>query len=139
MSVENAVQIQVIADTAMVMLIWLVQTVIYPSFRSIEKNRFHQWHLNYMKTISRIVIPVMLVQGAAHGIHTVYEPTALNWTANAAILFAWGVTFSCSVPCHNTLQASGRVDVVIERLIKTNWLRTAAWSIPFLVHLTRGF
>lgn len=138
MIVKIAAEIQVIADTAMVMLIWLVQTVIYPAFRSIEKSHFHEWHLKYMKTISRMVIPVMLVQGLTHGIHTMYQPTALNWTANVAIIFAWLVTFTYSVPCHTKLQHSGPVKEVIDRLIKTNWLRTIAWSVPFLINLMSG-
>ena len=126
-------QLQIVVDTAMVTLIWMVQLVVYPSFRSIGPDRFHDWHLQYMKTISRIVIPLMFLQALCHGGLSVLQPSIMQWIATAALVGAWIVTFTLSVPCHQALQQSGYQMETIDRLIKTNWLRTLLWSLILLL------
>lgn len=121
------------ADIAMAMLIWLVQLVIYPAFRAIVPDRFSDWHHQYMKTISLIVVPLMLLQAVCHGLLTVLEPSLMQWIANAALAGAWVVTFTFSVPCHQTLQQSGYRIETINRLTRTNWLRTLFWSLALLM------
>jgi hypothetical protein len=37
------------------------------------------------------------------------------------------VTVGVSVPCHRRLSA-GYDDAVLDRLVRTNWYRTVAWS-----------
>ena len=39
----------------------------------------------------------------------------------------WISTFLLQVPCHHEL-SKGNI-IVIDKLIKTNWIRTIAWSI----------
>jgi hypothetical protein len=45
-----------------------------------------------------------------------------------AVVVAWVVTFAVSVPLHGVL-AAGKDAAAIEQLIRTNWLRTAAWTV----------
>ena len=132
MTIDYLIQIQFAADTAMAMLIWLIQLVIYPAFRVVDRDAFHDWHLNYMKTISCIVIPLMLLQALCHGILMVLNPSAMQWIASGAILGAWIATFTLSVPCHQRLQQAGFERDTVNRLIKTNGVRTVFWSLPFL-------
>lgn len=134
---EFITEIRYATDIAMVMLIWLVQIIIYPAFRFIAPEKFKGWHHQYMKTISFIVMPLILLQSVCHGLLSVLEPSPMQWSANAAIAGAWIVTFTLSVPCHQKLQHSGyRIDT-INRLVSTNWLRTLCWSLVPLVY-TRG-
>lgn len=45
------------------------------------------------------------------------------------------MTFLLSVPDHGRLQAQGKNLEVIDHLVRTNWLRTAAWTAAWLVFL----
>ena len=128
-------QLQIVVDTAMATLIWVVQMVIYPVFRDVVQTAFHDWHLQYMKTISRIVIPLMFLQALCHGLLLIMQPSAMQWIAGMVLLGAWIVTFTLSVPCHQTLQKSGYDAGVIDRLIKTNWLRTFFWTLLLLLNI----
>jgi hypothetical protein len=47
------------------------------------------------------------------------------------MLGAWIVTFTLSAPCHRRLQQEGKNPEIIDRLIHTNWLRTACWLTVF--------
>ena len=129
---DHLIHIQFAADTAMAMLIWLVQLVIYPAFRVVDRDSFHDWHRNYMKTFSRIVIPIMLLQALCHGLLAVLHPSVMQWISSVAVLGAWAATVTLSVPCHQRLQTSGFQPDVVTRLIKTNWVRSFLWSLPFL-------
>lgn len=129
MGIDQIADVRVAVDIAMAMLIWLVQLVIYPAFRVIAPHRFQDWHHQYVKTISVMVMPLLLLQAACHGLLTVLEPTSVQWLSSAALAGAWIVTFTLSVPCHKKLQASGYRMDAINRLVKTNWLRTLFWSL----------
>ncbi|QBG46895.1 hypothetical protein EGM51_05610 [Verrucomicrobia bacterium S94] len=120
------------SDIGMVVLIWLVQLIIYPSFFLIDAGKFTAWHARYTRRISVVVMPLMIAQAVS---------TAVLLTRNAdpglkletvGLIAAWTVTFSLSVPCHKKLQQSGKNDDVIRRLIFTNWFRTAAWTLVLL-------
>jgi hypothetical protein len=45
----------------------------------------------------------------------------------ALVLLIWAVTFFISVPFHNRL-AQGFDYISIDGLVRTNWLRTLAWT-----------
>lgn len=132
MSLNELSTLRLVTDTALVMLIWLVQLVIYPSFSSIEPARFIDWHHRYMRTISFIVIPLMLVQAALIGVQCINAPIPAHLISTAAVLAAWGATFTMSVPCHRKLQLMGKTEKWIDRLVRTNWIRTVAWSLAWL-------
>jgi hypothetical protein len=130
MMIEQLTELRFAADIGMAVLIWLVQLVIYPAFRAIAPHCFADWHHQYMKTISWIVVPMMLLQAACHGLVTTFQPSPEQWVANGALIGAWITTFALSVPCHQKLQRSGYRIATINRLIQTNWLRTLCWSLP---------
>jgi len=55
------------------------------------------------------------------------------WALNLGFLFGiWAVTFAVSVPCHRRL-AAGYDEKVVNRLIRTNWLRTTFWTAKALI------
>ena len=120
------------ADTGMLVLIWLVQCIIYPAFRAIEADRFEAWHRRYMQTISVFVIPLMLIQLTCSAWAAIAHPVPWNVISMAAVAAAWAVTFCISAPCHQKLQRIGKDPATIERIIRTNWLRTLAWTIAWM-------
>ena len=124
-------------DAALCMLIWLVQVVVYPAFRVVEEARFTNWHRAYMRTISIIVIPLMVAQAGLVLHQLLSRPNLQDALTMVAILCAWIATFAFSVPCHNQLQANGTDAPTISRLIRTNWIRTAAWTAVLILGLAK--
>lgn len=125
----------ILVDFALVVLIWLVQTIIYPSFQYVADDVFASWHATYSRLITVFVGPLMIVQVAAHGIGLYREPTLGKGLAVLSIVLVWGCTFALSVPCHNTLAEQGKDQGQVARLVQTNWWRTIAWSGVFLLSL----
>ena len=123
------------ADSAMLSLIWLVQLIIYPAFYYIESGRFMEWHRKYVTAIGLLVIPLMLIQAGCIGLQLVQQADAAHLLAAAAVAAAWIITFAISAPCHRRLQQAGHDANIIRRLIATNWLRTACWSLTWMLGL----
>jgi len=117
-------------------LIWLVQVVQYPLFLKVGVAEFPEFHRYHSAWITPVVGPVMLVQlatavllvmGADGGSDDITR--ADRWLCLGLTLAVFGVTAFLSVPAHNELATDGWSRPVIEHLIRTNWLRTAAWSV----------
>lgn len=126
--IKTVLQIQFGIDVALAMLLWLVQLVIYPAYLNIDKELFPAWHHRYMRTISYIVIPLILAQALCIGFQCLENDSPLVRFQAGLFIVAWTTTFALSVPCHKKLQAGGWDESVIKRLIHTNWIRTIAWS-----------
>lgn len=122
-----------VVDFGLVVLIWLTQLVVYPSFLWSEERSFPRWHAIYTRRISLLVVPLMLGQALMHGVRIASSPTATAGLAAAAILVAWVVTFAFAVPCHRALHTEGHDRAVIRRLIGWNWWRTSCWTLAFVL------
>lgn len=123
------IEIQIIADSGLLVLIWLVQLIIYPSFRYTQEKDFIVWHARYMRLISLIVSPLILLQ---IGVEFVYIfNNDYRWIRMLMILTVLTSTFSLSVPSHKRLSRYGKDPLIISRLVLTNWLRTGCWSVLF--------
>ena len=115
-------------------LIWLIQRVHYPSFAYVQDNKFAEFSHFHTKSISQIVMPMMILEIASAFILVSYRPSSifiLNAFLNILIFVS---TFSFSVPLHQKL-VHGKNDFYITRLVKTNWYRTILWSIRSLMLL----
>lgn len=133
---DMLLQIQLMVDSGLLVLIWLVQLIIYPSFHHLDKNDFKLWHAKYTGVISPIVGPLMLLQGGIEILHVfLQDPRWWRLIAITALLLS---TFGLSVPCHRTLQSAGKNTTVIQRLVATNWIRTALWTFLFLQSFWQG-
>jgi hypothetical protein len=123
-------QLQIMADSGLLVLICLVQCIIYPSFYSIEGENFKTWHIRYTWVISLVVVPLISLQIGVEFCHAlVAEP---RWWRALLIGLVVIATFSLSVPCHKKLQSMGKRTVIIRKLVLTNWIRTLLWIILFL-------
>lgn len=110
-------------------LIWTVQVVHYPSFALVKPSEFVAYHQAHTTRISYVVLLPMVVElGLA--LWLVWQGRALGavvWWCLALALLIWLVTFFVSVPFHNRL-AQGFDYIAIDGLVRTNWVRTLAWT-----------
>jgi hypothetical protein len=126
-----------IVNFGLVVLIWLVQLIIYPSFAHVDATGFIDWHRKYMARVSSLVIPLMLGQMFLV-LKLVYLTSVLTYFLMlSGIAIIWISSFSLSVPCHNKLQENGKDQAIIKRLIQTNWIRTILWTAVFLTGLIK--
>lgn len=121
---------QLIIDSGLLILIWLVQLIIYPSFRYTADEYFIFWHARYTGLIALVVTPLMLFQAGIEIMHVLFLTP--RWLRVGIIAAIWISTFSFSVPCHKRLHTEGNKRRLVKRLIDTNWIRTVLWSILFL-------
>ncbi|WP_084273348.1 hypothetical protein [Maribacter antarcticus] len=119
-------------DFGLLVLIWMVQLVIYPSFTYFSRNDLIRWHRIYVQRISYIVIPLMLGQTLL-AIYQLYLTSSL-YTAGSVvlILFVWMLTFLLFVPRHNAVSNVRFDENTLSELVSYNWSRTALWSIIFI-------
>ena len=128
---------QLVIDSGLLILIWLVQLIIYPSFRYTADEYFITWHARYTGLIALVVTPLMLFQVGIEIMHVLFLTT--RWLRIGFIAAIWISTFSFSVPCHNRLHAEGKKRELVERLIKTNWIRTVLWTMLFLETMSQTY
>lgn len=113
-------------------LIWTVQVVHYPSFGLVPKAAWEAFHAAHTRRMSYVVLaPMVLELGLAVWLAWAGRgvlPQGTGWWSLALVLFVWAVTFLISVPFHNRL-GTGYDYIAIDGLIRTNWLRTLAWTV----------
>ncbi len=114
-------------------LIWVVQVVIYPNFRNVGRTATWQdFHAAHTKRIASVVA----VPWAVHGITTVMllvrPPEAASYWLVLVAAAAAAATVVTTVwpvaPLHARLYAQYD-DATADRVVRTNWLRTAAWTV----------
>jgi uncharacterized membrane protein len=112
-------------------LIWLVQVVHYPLMAKVGAERFAEYERLHAAWITPVVGPAMLVEAAIAALLLVHRPASVPawavYAGAALVALLWAVTFFVSVPCHAVL-AQGFDAAAHQRLVSTNWIRTAAWT-----------
>lgn len=121
-------------DFGMLILIWIVQIIIYPAFHKVIKSEFVKWHSTYCTTIGFFVLPVMICQLIESASGCFFSSGNWVWLKLLFVAGAWVITFLISAPCHRVLQ-QGKESAVINRLIRTNWIRTILWSLVFVTSI----
>lgn len=132
---------QIISLTALVVasglliLIWMVQLVVYPSFLFYSKQSLHNWHSVYTPRITAIVGPLMMLQVLVSSIRLFTE---MNWVSvvYVGLVFSvWLITFLVFIPIHERIQRGEYHSVHLQKLVKLNWIRTALWSALFVLEV----
>lgn len=122
---------EIVINFGLVVLIWMVQLIIYPSFHYYNPKNLTIWHQKYTRMIAMIVIPLMLVQ-LGISIHSVIDNgTYLSWTKLIIILFIWGLTWMYFAPTHTKLSKGILKKDTLTQLVSLNWYRTIAWTLVF--------
>lgn len=112
-------------------LVWFVQAVHYPLFARVGAREFADYEREHTRRTTWVVLPAMIAElGLALWLVAAApaEQRALAIAGAALLLGIWASTFWVQVPCHDRL-LRGPDPRVLRRLVRSNWLRTAAWSL----------
>ena len=127
-------------------LIWFVQIVHYPLFAHIGRDSFVPYEQRHARFTGYVVGAPMLLElaTALAALAPSLRPSFLSagWAAASVLLLGaiWGATGLLQVPLHDRLGKTWD-PVLIKRLVHTNWIRTAGWSLRsvlLLVCLSRA-
>jgi hypothetical protein len=113
-------------------LIWFVQVVHYPLMAMVGEANYAAFQAAHQRRTTLVVGPAMLVEATSAALLLVpgfagVSPS-LSWAGAGLLAVAWVSTFAVQVPLHAKLER-GFDAAVHRRLVATNWVRTAAWSL----------
>lgn len=122
---------QIVSTLFLTGVIWLIQIVQYPFFAYFEGKDFTKYHDAYRFWITPVVAPAMIVE-LIGAIFILFYPPQIDvkilWFALFLTVIVWLSTFFVQVPLHEKL-AAGFDAETLNLLVKTNWIRTIAWTI----------
>ena len=125
-----------LATAFMTGVIWYVQLVHYPLMAGWPHDSFGAWEARHRSRTGPVVMPMMLLEGGTAVVLAVRRPRGvpawLPWTALFVLAGVWASTFLLQVPCHDLL-SGGWDEAVHARLVATNWIRTALWTVRLVL------
>ena len=126
-------EIRLIFDGGMVVLIWMVQLIVYPSFKYCNENHLVSWHKKYSGRLAIIVIPLMFGQ-LLISIIQLFERIDYSNSLYAILVWSlWIITFVLFVPLHGKIANGTGTPKTLSILITYNWIRTLMWSLLFIL------
>ena len=126
------------ATLFMVGVIWFVQIAHYPLLVRIAQNDIPAYEKVHTRLAAWVVGPPMIVELVSGVILLWVRPAGVSslmaWAGVALLAITWCSTQFVQVPCHARLSRAFD-PVVHRRLVRTNWVRTVAWSLRGLMVL----
>lgn len=124
--------LRLLVDFGLLVLIWLIQLIVYPSFLHYQRENLVTWHRKYTPLIGYIVGPLMLVQLVLVIYQISFEITFFTMGSLLMVCAVWGITLITFVPRHRAI-SRGRVnEKLLLDLVRKNWSRTILWTLLFL-------
>lgn len=111
----------------MVGVIWFVQSVHYPLFEGVGEDRFSAYECQHARRTGWVVAMPMLAELATAIALAWRLGGALAWSGLVLLMVIWLSTWLWQVPAHRRLE-NGFDAATHRRLVRTNWVRTIAWS-----------
>ncbi|MBE15045.1 MAG: hypothetical protein ABNH00_08495 [Dokdonia sp.] len=124
------------ADAGLVVLIWMVQGIIYPSFRYFSSDVLQEWHHRYTRWIGGIVMPLMLIQLGLILSQLWWVKNGYTISSLILLILVWLSTFIQFVPRHQKIANNQATKALLNQLVKLNWIRTIIWTAMFIITLT---
>ncbi len=127
---------QLAATFVMLGVIWVVQLLVYPSFATVaarvSAEEWMSYHARHAGRITWIVGPAMLVE-AVGALWLVIDPATrvpvvMSVIGVGCVALIW-ITTILVASSHHARLAQAPDLVVIQRLVRINWIRTIAWSV----------
>ena len=119
------------ATWGMVGVIWTIQVVHYPMLVTLSELRPATAAADHQRRITWVVGPLMALEGVTTLVLLASRPETMNvysaWAGAILLAVALGSTVVAQVPLHGRLAAGHDADAA-DRLVTTNWVRTAAWT-----------
>lgn len=125
--------LHLLVDFGLLVLIWMIQLIVYPSFLHYTKENLFSWHKKYTLMISFIVAPLMLAQLGIAIFLIIATPDIYTITALLIIGMLWVSTFLQFVPIHNAISNNNFNIGQLHKLVSRNWIRTVLWSLLFVI------
>jgi hypothetical protein len=136
MRVEYVWAIHLAATWFMTGLIWLIQQVHYPLMHDVGPDDFVAYSKKHQNRISPIVGTAMFLEVTSALALLSLEPatrTSVRFQFSLALLaMIWLSTAWIQVPLHRRL-LHGRDPAAIAALVRSNWIRTIAWSVRAMI------
>jgi len=124
--------VHAVATCMLAGLIWFVQVVHYPLMAAVGAREFRAYEERHMRRTTWIVAPLMFVELGGAAWLLLFPPPAtpawIPWTAALLVAVNWLSTALLQVPCHDRLARQGFDRAVWSRLVRSNWIRTVAWT-----------
>ena len=116
----------------MVGVIWTIQIVHYPLFDGVGAEAFRAYEQRHMSAMGRLLaLPAGSEVALAASVAVARPPGVPLWLtlgAGAVLATIWVMTAGIAVPAHRLL-GEGFDQRVHRRLIRSNWWRTAGWTV----------
>jgi hypothetical protein len=120
-------------DAGLLVLIWMVQLIVYPSFVYYEKENLLVWHKKYTGLIALIVMPLMLGQ-LGFATYAVFDK--FQWILALKfilIVLVWLSTFVYFAPTHGRISSGNFSNTTLHQIVQFNWFRTILWTLVALL------
>lgn len=132
MSADPLIAAHAAATFWMTGIIWFVQVVHYPLFAGLGGPAFAAYERAHLRRVVPLAAPLMIVE-LATGLLLAWRPPAAvaDWQIwlNAGLLaLIWISTAFLQLPAHARLRR-GFDPPTHRRLVRSNWIRTVAWTI----------
>ena len=124
--------LRLLFDFGLLVLIWIVQRIIYPSFLHYNSKNLINWHKVYTSRLTFIVMPLMLGQLGISIYQLIIEINLYTVLSIIIIIGIWVATFLQFVPIHAQISKGKTNQKMLDSLVKKNWIRTFLWTILFL-------
>ncbi|MBL9092351.1 MAG: hypothetical protein JNL96_14085 [Planctomycetaceae bacterium] len=131
MSEHDLFLVHLVATAYMVGVIWFVQIVHYPLMLEVGDAAFCRYSRLHQSRTSYVVGPPMLIEALSGLALIAWSPILRTspafYVSLALLTLVWLSTAFWQVPLHKSfLQSCDRN--AVERLVRTNWIRTIAWT-----------
>ena len=124
---------RLVLDVGLLVLIWMIQLIVYPSFLFYTAKELIAWHKMYTKAIALIVIPLMLGQLGIAIYQVFLVQNTYTLTSIILVVFLWGITLLKFAPMHQQI-SEGKTHLQLQKkLVQMNWIRTIIWTILFVM------
>ena len=125
--------LKLLIDFGLVILIWMIQLMVYPSFKYLSNDKLLNWHKKYTFRIACIVIPLMFAQLIIYTFQAYTFQTTYHVLGLFIVLLLWIITFWQFVPLHKAISNNTYTDKSLHDLVRKNWDRTGLWTVLFIL------
>ncbi len=119
-------------------MIWFIQVVHYPLLRHVGAASFTTYETAHTRLSIMTVVSLMVIESFTGTWLLISRPTGIDVIpcalGIALLVLIWWSTFALQVPQHQML-ISGFNAQAYHRLVKSNWIRTAAYTARALLML----
>lgn len=118
-------------------VLWTMQVLNYPLLELIGPDRVPAYETAHNRRFAVVVVPPMAAVLATAIVMLVRGPSDIAVASLALLVVIVAVTVGFGAPAHNRL-ARAFDATVHRRLVRSNWIRTVAWTALAVVDLVAG-